>query len=88
MMDDIIDTLKRKENPLVVLDEADKLSDQVLYFFISLYNQLEGHCGIILCATNFLDKRIKKGLRTKRHLCGKRCYSYERHQPHSGGLRM
>ncbi len=66
MMDDIIDTLKRKENPLVVLDEADKLSDQVLYFFISLYNQLEGHCGIILCATNFLDKRIKKGLRTKR----------------------
>src|SRR5699024_722609 len=35
-------------------------------FFISLYNQLEGHCGIILCATNFLEKRIKKGLRTKR----------------------
>ena len=66
MMDDIIDTLKRKENPLVVLDEADKLSDHVFYFFISLYNQLEGHCGIILCATNFLEKRIKKGLRTKR----------------------
>lgn len=66
MMDDIIDTLKRIDSPLVVLDEADKLSDQVLYFFISLYNQLEGHCGIILCATNFLEKRIKKGLRTKR----------------------
>ena len=61
MMDDIIDTLKRIDSPLVVLDEADKLSDQVLYFFISLYNQLEGHCGIILCATNFLEKRIKKG---------------------------
>ena len=66
MMDDIIDSLKRKENPLVVLDEADKLTDQVLYFFISLYNQLEDHCGIILCATNYLEKRIKKGLRTKR----------------------
>lgn len=66
MMDDIIDTLKRKDSPLVILDEADKLTDQVLYFFISLYNQLEDHCGIILCATNYLEKRIKKGLRTKR----------------------
>ena len=66
MMDDIIDTLKRKESPLLVLDEADKLSDQVLYFFISLYNQLEEHCGIILCATAFLKKRIEKGIRTHR----------------------
>ena len=31
MMDNIVDTLKRKESPLIVLDEADKLSDQVLY---------------------------------------------------------
>ena len=66
MMDDIIDNLKRKEKPLVVLDEADKLTDQVFYFFISLYNQLEDHCGIILCSTNYLEKRIKKGLRTRR----------------------
>lgn len=66
MMDDIIDNLKRKERPLIVLDEADKLTDQVFYFFISLYNQLEDHCGIILCATDYLEKRIKKGLRTKR----------------------
>lgn len=32
MMSDIILALKKKETPLVVLDEADKLSDQVLYF--------------------------------------------------------
>ena len=70
MMDDIIDNLKRKERPLIVLDEADKLTDQVFYFFISLYNQLEDHCGIILCATDYLEKRIKKGLRTK-------CKGYE-----------
>lgn len=66
MMSDIILALKKKENPLVVLDEADKLSDQVLYFFISLYNKLEDHVGIILCATDFLEKRIKKGVRTNR----------------------
>lgn len=66
MMCDIIQALKKKESPLVVLDEADKLSDQVLYFFISLYNKLEDHVGIILCATDYLEKRIKKGVRTNR----------------------
>lgn len=66
MMDAIVDTLKRKESPLIVLDEADKLSDQVLYFFISLYNQLEDRCGIILTATHYLKARIEKGLRLNR----------------------
>lgn len=66
MMDTIVDTLKRKDTPMIVLDEADKLSDQVLYFFISLYNQLEGQCGIILTATSYLKSRIEKGLRLNR----------------------
>lgn len=66
MMDAIVDTLKRKESPLIVLDEADKLSDQVLYFFISLYNQLEDRCGIIMTATSYLRARIEKGLRLNR----------------------
>lgn len=66
MMDAIVDTLKRKESPLIVLDEADKLSDQVLYFFISLYNQLEDQCGIIMTATRYLRARIEKGLRLNR----------------------
>lgn len=66
MMDDIVDTLKRMDSPLIVLDEADKLPDQVLYFFISLYNQLEGHCGIILTATGYLRKRIERGVRLNR----------------------
>lgn len=66
MMSDIILALKKLENPIVALDEADKLSDQVLYFFISLYNKLEDHVSIILCATDYLEKRIKKGVRTNR----------------------
>jgi len=66
MMETIVDTLKRKESPLIVLDEADKLSDQVLHFFISLYNQLEDHCGIIMTATKYLRARIEKGLRLNR----------------------
>lgn len=66
MMYDIVFTLKRKERPLVILDEADKLSDQVLYFFISLYNKLEDRCGMVMTSTDFLEKRIKKGVRTNR----------------------
>lgn len=66
MMNEIVFTLKRMEKPIIIMDEADKLSDQVLYFFITLYNQLEDHCGIILMATDYLEKKIKKGLRLNR----------------------
>lgn len=65
-IDIAIDRLKKMESPLLILDEADKLSDQVLYFFITLYNQLEDSCGIILIATAYLQKRIEKGLRLSR----------------------
>ena len=63
MMQEIVSELKRQKNPLIVLDEADKLTDQVLYFFITLYNQLEDQAGIVLCATNYLEKRIKRGVK-------------------------
>lgn len=62
MMDDVIHHLLRLEKPLIVLDEADKLTDQVLGFFITLYNALEGKCGVVLCATDFLEKRIRRGV--------------------------
>lgn len=63
MMFEAVRALKRKDAPLLVLDEADKLNDNVLYFFITLYNQLEDECGIVLCATNHLEKRIRRGIR-------------------------
>lgn len=63
LMNAIVRKLKEQESPLLILDEADKLNDQLLYFFITLYNNLEDHCGIIMIATEFLEKRIKKGIR-------------------------
>ena len=66
MMNDVIVALKRMESPLIVMDEADKLTDQVFHFFITLYNRLEDQCGIVLCATGYLEKRIKKGVRTQK----------------------
>ena len=66
MVADAVYQLKRREGVLLVLDEADKLSDQILYFFITLYNQLEDHIGIVLCATQHLEKRITRGVRNNR----------------------
>ncbi|WP_165027226.1 AAA family ATPase [Dysgonomonas sp. ZJ279] len=65
MMNQVVENLKSEQSPLIILDEADKLSDQVLYFFITLYNKLEDCCGIVLLATNFLDKRLKRGVANK-----------------------
>lgn len=63
MMHEVVSNLKKQETPMLILDEADKLTDQVLYFFITLYNQLEDECGIVLIATSHLEKRLKKGLK-------------------------
>lgn len=63
MMGVIVSHIKKQENPIIILDEADKLNDQLLYFFITLYNNLEDHCSIIMIATAFLKKRIERGCR-------------------------
>lgn len=62
LMDSVIANLQRMERPIIIIDEADKLKDQVLYFFISLYNELEGKCAIVMQATHFLRIRIKNGV--------------------------
>lgn len=66
MMNEIVKKLKSQQTPLIILDEADKLPDTVLYFFITLYNRLEDHCGIVMCATDHLSKRINKGIKLNR----------------------
>lgn len=61
MMITIINHMRRLDHPLIIMDEVDKLSDQLLYFFISLYNALEGECGFVLMGAPFLQKRIEAG---------------------------
>lgn len=62
MMAVVLETILRAEKPVIILDEADKISDQVLYFFITIYNETEGKCGLVLQATDHLKKRIQKGV--------------------------
>lgn len=66
LIEDIVRELEKEDSPLIIVDEADKLSDVVLYFFITFYNRLEDHCGIVLCATGYLKKRIIAGERNER----------------------
>ena len=66
MVYNIVSRLKKQSSPLIILDEADKLTDQLLYFFITLYNQLEDECGIVLTATDYLEKRLQKGIRLQK----------------------
>ncbi len=66
LMSEIVRLLKQQDRPLIIMDEADKIKDQVLYFFITLYNSLEDQCGIIMIATSHLEKRINKGVRMDR----------------------
>lgn len=63
IMESIQNEILKVDRPLIILDEADKLRDEVFYFFITLYNKLQDKCGILLCATNFLQHRIQKGLK-------------------------
>lgn len=66
MMREVIRQLKRREGVLIVLDEADKLADQVLHFFITIYNELEDMVGIVMCATQHLKKKIERGVANNR----------------------
>jgi DNA transposition AAA+ family ATPase len=66
LMTEAVGRLKKQDRPVLILDEADKLPDHVLYFFITLYNQLEDQCGIVLCATDYLEKRLKQGMKLNR----------------------
>lgn len=63
MVSEIVKTLKGQDDPQIIFDEFDKVSDQVLYFFITLYNQLYGYCAIVMIATDFLEKRVRRGLK-------------------------
>ncbi len=62
----ILSDLVQMSSPLVVFDEADKLTEAVFHYFISLYNNLEDRCGVVFLSTDYIEKRIESGLRNKK----------------------
>jgi DNA transposition AAA+ family ATPase len=59
----ILDDVIQMEAPLLIFDEADKLTEPVFHYFISLYNKLEDKSGVIFMSTDYIKKRIERGLR-------------------------
>lgn len=77
--------LSKKEKPLLVFDEFDKLGDNVWSFFITLYNRLEDRCGMVLLSTDYIEKRFRMGLKYQRRgypeiwsRLGSRCVELDR----------
>lgn len=62
----VTDQLKTLDNPLLIFDEGDKLMDCVFYYFISIYNVLEGHCGIVFLSTSTSSDAWRTALPTTR----------------------
>ncbi len=62
MMEAVVRKMRKLENPLIIMDEVDKLPDPVLKFFITFYNELDKKCGFIWQSTNAIEKRITRGL--------------------------
>lgn len=65
LYDMVVYEIKRKSHPLLIIDQAGKLPISVLLFFIALYNDLNGHCGIIWLSTEDIVRIIEKGLHRK-----------------------
>lgn len=54
--------LVKKDSPLLIFDEGDKLADSVLYYYVSLYNALEDKCGMVFLSTNYMEERMRRGV--------------------------
>lgn len=58
----ITDHIRKATKPLIIIDEADKLKDTVITFFISLYNDTNNRCGYLLAGSVFFEKKMLKGV--------------------------
>lgn len=62
LYDNVVAYLEQCESPLLIIDEADKLNDSLIQFFIDLENRLHQKCGIVFLATKQLKTKIEAGV--------------------------
>lgn len=63
ILENAIQMIQFLNNPLLIFDEADKLTDSVFTYFISIYNRLENRSGIIFLSTSHIKRRMETGLK-------------------------
>ena len=57
----IIEELNKTNNPLLIIDEASKLSPNALMYIQDIWDGIESNSGIILAGVEYLLLNIKKG---------------------------
>lgn len=57
----IIEVLNKKENPLLIIDEASKLSPNALMYVQDIWDGIEHNAGIVLAGVEYLFDNLKKG---------------------------
>lgn len=62
MEDDIIDFLNRKENPVIMIDEIQELTEGAFRVLKTIFNGTEFHCGFVYCGGLNFQKRMRQGL--------------------------
>ncbi len=60
---EVCEYLAELENPLLILDEGDKLRESLIAYFITIYNQIHEVAGILFLSTSYIEKRMEVGLR-------------------------
>lgn len=54
--------VSKLQNPLIIIDQFDKLKDSSMDLFMDFYNDLEDHCGFVISGVPALEKRIIRGV--------------------------
>lgn len=65
MVEAIADGLMQLDSPLLIFDEADKLTDKPFSLFLDLYNRIEFYCGIAAMSPDVIEHRISKNIGKK-----------------------
>ena len=67
---DLMSKIKEKalkaDKTTIVINEADKLNDTVLLNFVTFFNYLEDECGLIIIATEHLERKVLRGVTTNK----------------------
>jgi DNA transposition AAA+ family ATPase len=58
--------LRETTKPLLIIDEVDKLRDDIIGIIVAIWNATENGCGIVLCGSAYMEKRMDRGLRLKK----------------------
>jgi DNA transposition AAA+ family ATPase len=63
---DVCEYLAELDDPIIIFDEGDKLKDNIIAYFITIYNRINEVAGVMFLSTNYMEKRMEDGLRRNR----------------------